>query len=332
MPAEQLPGHPRVAVVMEVPPPKDFLFQALKEASIPVAVECHARELESARLSGADVILVSLDEAMEPYLERVTDLALGSSLPVVFDDFEFSRELTGWERNRWLRHLRAKITGSSDTRPPLPAWAANSEQDRPQTGAGAERAPMVWVLGASIGGPEALRRFLEAMPEYVPAAFVMVQHMGPDFQRVLRDRLQRVTALEVVCAEDGQALTPGRVIIAGVGRRLGLNDDCTIRLGAIEADDGPLPSIDRVLFEVSAAVGADAGAIIFSGRDRDGLEGCGALKEKGGAVWVQDAGSAAISIAGDALRETGLPDFSGSPEQLAARVVEMARARQKRED
>lgn len=325
MPDNEIQAFPKVAVIMEVPPPKEFLRTALAEARIPIAAECNADELRPDQLSDADVILITLDEAMEPYLDRVTDLAVGSRLPVVFDACDWTRGLSGWDRNRWIRHLRAKITGSDDTRPPLPEHAANSEQ--PGAEAGVAGAVPVWVLGASIGGPEAVRRFLEALPDDVPAAFILVQHMGPEFQSVLADRLRRVTNLEVVCAEDGQALERGRVIVAPVGRRLVFGDAERVGLTLHVVTGGASPSIDQVLFEVSEAFGDRAGVIIFSGKDRDGVEGCSELKQHGGLVWTQDAATATISATADAVRQAGLSDYSGTPEQLAARLVRTAQAR-----
>lgn len=325
MPVEETatPDSPRVAVIYEVPPPKDYLQDALREAHIPVAAEYRAGELENLEITGADVILVTVDEAMEPYLELLAEFITHTSLPVVFEESEVSRHLEGWDRNRWLRHLRAKLIGSSDTRPPLPREAAN---DRLSTGGAESGSAMpVWVLGASIGGPESVRRFLEALPADVPAAFLLAQHMGPEFQRVLADRLARVTDLDVRCAEDGQELRPGRVIVVPVESGLGFDEAGRVKLEPREAVPGHAPSIDEVLTETAGAFGASAGAIIFSGQVRDGVDGCAEIKRRGGEVWTQDAASASISVIADGVREAGLSGFQGTPEQLALRLLEVAR-------
>lgn len=327
MPAEETVRHdpPRVAVIYEVPPPKDYLQDALQEAHIPVAATYRAGDLDDLEIAGADVILVTLDEAMEPYLERITEFMTGTSLPVVFEECEASRHLEGWERNRWLRHLRAKLLGSSDTRPPLPRRAANDRPAAPDPGP--PGGLPVWVLGASIGGPESVRRFLEALPADVPAAFVLAQHMGPEFQSVFADRLARVTELEVVCAEDGMDLRPGRVIVAPADAEVGFDEDRRVRLAPREAVSGSTPSIDHVLTAVSDVFGGDARAIIFSGQARDGIDGCTAIRRHGGEVWTQDAASSSISVIADGIRDAGLSTFQGTPEQLARRMVEYSRAR-----
>lgn len=322
MPAEQVtsPGAPRVAMIYELPPPKDYLQDALQEADIPVAAMYRVNELDSLEIPGTDVILVTIDEAMEPYMEKITDFVAHTSLPVVFEETDVSRSLDGWERNRWLRHLRAKIVGSSDTRPALPAHAANE-----MVRAAAEPAPgpvPVWVLGASIGGPESVRRFLEALPADVPVAFLLVQHMGAEFQRVLADRLARVTDLEVLCAEDGDRLKAGRVLVVPVDSRLSFDAEGRVRLSPLDAATRHEPSLDHVLDETATRFGSRVGAIIFSGQARDGVNGCSEVRRRGGPVWTQDAASASISTIADGIREAGLSQFDATPEQLAVHLLD----------
>lgn len=320
MPAEEPTSAegPRVAMIYEVPPPKDYLQDALEEAHIPLAAKYRVNELEGMELAGTDVILVTIDEAMEPHLEHIFDFIAHAGLPVVFEESEVSRHLEGWDRNRWLRHLRAKLVGSTDTRPPLPRHAAN---DHAPVAEGAPATLPVWVLAASIGGPESVRRFLEDLPADVPAAFVLVQHMGSEFQRVLADRLARVTGLEVVCAADGQSLRPGRVIVAPVDERMGFDEAERVRLTPGETNGQYAPSIDALLHEAVARFGSRLGVIIFSGQARDGVKGCAEVRREGGPVWTQDAGSASISTIADGIREADLSQFDATPEQLAAHLM-----------
>lgn len=326
MPAEEISsrGVPRVAMIYELPPPKDYLQDALAEVRIPLAATYRVGELESLELTGTDVILVTIDEAMEPYLEKITEFVADTSLPVVFEESDVSRHLDGWDRNRWLRHLRAKIVGSNDTRPALPAHAAN-ETDMPVSVEVADSFP-VWVLGASIGGPESVRRFLEALPADVAAAFILVQHMGAEFQRVLADRLARITDLDVVCAADGETLKAGRVIVVPVDSGLSFETDGRMRLSPLESATQYEPSLDQVLIETARHFGDRVGAVVFSGQARDGVDGCAEVRRRGGMVWTQDAASASISTIADGIREAGLSEYDAAPEQLAAHLLETVAA------
>lgn len=78
---------------------------------------------EALAASGADVVVVNLEPSEVAYLERLYDVLAGGSWHVIFNDAEASRNLSGWDRARWARHLAAKLVGSSDVDPPRPADA-----------------------------------------------------------------------------------------------------------------------------------------------------------------------------------------------------------------
>ena len=81
------------------------------------------------------------------------------------------------------------------------------------------------------------------------------------------------------------------------------------------------PSIDRVIEDVAERYGDAAGAIIFSGVSDDAVRGCSALAAKGGRVYTQSPESAVVSTMIDAVTETGVVSFSGSPKELAAKLI-----------
>lgn len=70
--------------------------------------------------SGADVVVVNLEPAEEDHLERLYDALEGSDWRVIFNDAEASRDLSGWDKARWARHLAAKLLGGVDVDPPRP--------------------------------------------------------------------------------------------------------------------------------------------------------------------------------------------------------------------
>lgn len=353
MQPDSLERNPKVALILEIPPSKDHLYQALREADITVVSECHAGNLDPVELAGADVILVILDEGLEPHLERVTNLVCGARLPVVFDDCRISRDLSGWERNRWARHLHAKLTGSHDTRPPVPEAlidleAQNDELIEPEAEFKAGReaefkagpkaefeaeseaamtkaAPAcdapIWVMCAAIGGPETVRRFLEAMPSGTQAAFMLLQHMSVDFQRALAKRLRRSTLLEVFDAADGDNPRAGCLLIVPLNGRFALDTDGCMHFRAGN-EANATAEIDRVLFELTEIYGSQTNAIVFNGYGSDGVAGCARLKRLGGKVFAQDAEDAAVGSTIHALREAGLVDFSGTPERLAQQFIQ----------
>lgn len=179
----------------------------------------------------------------------------------------------------------------------------------------------VWVLGASIGGPEAVREFLAGVPADVPAVFLLAQHMGADFLDLMVQQLARATTLPVRTVVDGDLARHGEVIVVPLVDRLQLDDTGRISVTGV-ADNSPYsPSIDRVMRDVADQFGRSAGAIVFSGMASDAIEGSVYLRERGGTVWVQDPGTCVISSMVDGAQDAGVVSFVGSPAELAREFV-----------
>lgn len=192
-------------------------------------------------------------------------------------------------------------------------------------GASAAAAPgmlrRVIVLGASIGGPDALRSFLGGIPENFPALFVLAQHLENGFFERLAQQLQKSSRLPVRVPEPGQRGVPGEVLVIPGKQRVQLDSDGTLHM--LEHDSPPkyTPSIDDVLRDVADTFGSRATAIIFSGMAGDAIEGAVYLTSQGGEVWAQDPASCVVSSMVDGARARGVVEFVGSPRELAERCV-----------
>ncbi len=78
----------------------------------------------------------------------------------------------------------------------------------------------VVAIGSSTGGPPALQNIFSAIQEKLPIAFVVAQHMPPDFTRAFAERLNRFSALDIREAQSGDLVRPGEVLIAPGGKNL----------------------------------------------------------------------------------------------------------------
>jgi chemosensory pili system protein ChpB (putative protein-glutamate methylesterase) len=179
----------------------------------------------------------------------------------------------------------------------------------------------VFVLGASIGGPEAVRDFLGAIPAGFPVMFILAQHMGEEFLELMSAQLRKAIAMTVRNPTHGERVSHGEVLIVPTTHRLQVDRDGVVTLAHLPEKPPYSPSIDLVLRDVADQFGADAGAIIFSGMAHDAVEGSKYLKEKGGTVWVQDPDTCVISSMVDGAREAGVVSFIGSPAQLATKMI-----------
>lgn len=184
----------------------------------------------------------------------------------------------------------------------------------------------VWVLGASIGGPESVREFLAELPRDYPALFLLAQHLGGEFVDLMARQLAKATPLTVRMPTHGERVGHGEIAIVPATHRLRVDAEGVIVLERDTERGEYTPSIDRVLHDVADRFGDAAGAIIFSGMSNDAVEGCNYLASKGGRVYVQEPDTCVTSAMVDGVRESGVVGFVGSPRELAEQLLAESRA------
>lgn len=177
------------------------------------------------------------------------------------------------------------------------------------------------MLGASIGGPEAVRSFLAGMKPGIGAGFVLAQHMGAEFIELMAAQLDKSSPVRVRVPIEGERFRHGQVIVVPVGKRLTVTPAGEVAMGAPTADSPYSPSIDRVLMDMADRFGSRCTAIVFSGMASDAVEGCKYLHARGGHIWVQDPNTCVISSMIDGAQAAGIVSFVGSPEALAQKVL-----------
>lgn len=179
----------------------------------------------------------------------------------------------------------------------------------------------IFVLGASIGGPEAVRTFLAGMKPGIGAGFVLAQHMGAEFIELMAAQLDKASPVRVRVPIDGERFRHGEVIVVPVGKRLTLDAAGHVVMGTPPAESPYSPSIDQVLMDMADRFGSRCTAIVFSGMASDAVEGCKYLHTRGGQIWVQDPNTCVISSMIDGAQAAGVVGFVGSPEALAQKVL-----------
>lgn len=181
------------------------------------------------RAKAPGALLVLLDSATEAALGKFDDLFADPALEVLFDDADVAARRTGWEEARWERHLNAKLSGSDDVLPGIAskdgsvdfeaemreltlAVAALPEEPRAPAHAPA-LVPGAVAIVAGVGGPDAVRQLLGALPAAFPRAILLRQRIeGAQYDRLVR-QMQRATSMQVVLAQAGDSLQPGTVYV-----------------------------------------------------------------------------------------------------------------------
>jgi chemosensory pili system protein ChpB (putative protein-glutamate methylesterase) len=141
----------RVALLAKAGESRNQLRTALQDLGADLVCEGDPSELSPAAVSGLNpkVMVVSLEPAIEAALDKFEEMLSSSSIEVVYDDAEVSGNLTGWDLNRWARHLAAKIIGS-DIMPPVPAGSAMESHDEWQPQPGAPETPAEAMADAKL--------------------------------------------------------------------------------------------------------------------------------------------------------------------------------------
>jgi len=154
----------------------------------------------------------------------------------------------------------------------------------------------VIAIGASTGGTEALRFFLQKVPANAPGILI-TQHMPAGFTKSFADHLNTICEVTVKEASDGERVMRGHAYIAPGGRHMEL-----YRSGAkyfIKVRDGELvnrhkPSVEVLFNSVAQHAGQNAVGIIMTGMGRDGAEGLLHMKEAGAKTIAQDEKSSVV--------------------------------------
>jgi two-component system, chemotaxis family, protein-glutamate methylesterase/glutaminase len=177
--------------------------------------------------------------------------------------------------------------------------------------AGRELRPSVLAIGASTGGPVALRQVLTALPRHFPLPVVVAVHMPGSFTKAYAERLNAVCAVEVREARDRDPLRPGQVLIAPGGLQMTVERGPSgHQVRVTEPLPGQIyhPSVDQLLSSVAASFSGKALAVVMTGMGSDGLEGARKLKAAGCSVWSQDEKSCVVYGMPQAIERAGLSD------------------------
>ena len=178
------------------------------------------------------------------------------------------------------------------------------------------------AIGASAGGVQALDSFFGNLPDRPNAAFIVVQHLSPDFKSMMAEILQRKTAMPVQPIEDGTRIEPSHVYVLPPKKHLVVSDRRLCLLKPPESFDYPIDKFFRSLVE-----GWDEKkiAILLSGTGTDGTVGIQAIGRAGGIGLVQSPETAQFKSMPSSAIPSGLVDEILSPQELAQTVFELIR-------
>ena len=182
----------------------------------------------------------------------------------------------------------------------------------------------VVVIGASMGGVQALRRLLGRLPADLPASLFVVLHTADHEPGLLARVLGSTSRLPVLTAEEGQSFAPAHVYVAPPDRHLIVgHDHVHVRRGPRE--HGSRPAIDPLFRSAAVNCTTRVIGVLLTGLLNDGTSGLQAIKRCGGLAVVQDPSDAAYDeMPRSAIRHVAT-DHVLPLEEISAGLVTRAR-------
>jgi two-component system chemotaxis response regulator CheB len=167
----------------------------------------------------------------------------------------------------------------------------------------------VVLIGVSTGGPDALATVLPALPATLRVPVLVVQHMPPTFTRLLAQRLDGRSKLEVREAQHGDVVRPGRVLLAPGDFHLRVQrvgTDVVARLDQGTPENFCRPSVDVLFRSAAQLYGGGCRGVVLPGMGSDGARGAADLTAAGGQVVAQDQATSVVWGMPGAVAQAGL--------------------------
>lgn len=342
---------PRLLIVADSPMQRIAIADAVSRSGFDVLHNIHSNRLkaEHCALSPCLWLLDVEDE------DEVLDL-LGYDAPLMLGITPAPPPINKSAYQKWVKSLSAKLNKILGDAPPLLVFddedlaeevSQQSESPTPHkanplyiTGNVTPNWEYVCVLAASMGGPEAVKRFLDCVPVTLPVAFVLVQHIDPNMQSVLPRVLGRHNGWKFDTEknfssqppDDEQRILPnlhlakGHVLVVPAVRQIDFGDcgevfaHASIHPESEKYKPWPgqyQPSINVVMRRAAEAFRSRLITIVFSGMGDDGSAAVTSVQEARGTIWAQSSGSCVCSSQPDNVRASGQVSFNGTPEVLA---------------
>ena len=184
------------------------------------------------------------------------------------------------------------------------------------------------VVGASPGGPPALRAFLLGLGPDWKIPVLIVQHMPATFTAILAEHLDKALPQKVQEAKDGMLIESRNIYIAPGDWHMTIRNDPIVK--QIKLDQGPQvnwcrPAVDPLFKSAADVYGNHALGVVLTGMGHDGRDGAKALVDVNGSVMVQDEATSVVWGMPGAVAEAGLAEIIKPIEGLSAACKAFAR-------
>jgi chemosensory pili system protein ChpB (putative protein-glutamate methylesterase) len=223
--------------------------------------------------------------------------------PIIFSEGS-THNAAGAYFSSWTRQLKTKLLGLEGLH-----QLANTNK---------VKATHIWVLAASTGGPEAVKKFLDVLPADLDVAFIYVQHLGEGQSQALSNSIVRDNHYESGVVIHGDVLTAGKVLVVPPEYQITLQPNGSVIAHPQKEWPGVYkPSVDHIVASVASNYGVCSGVIYFTGMGNDGARACRLMDLHGGQSWVQTLSSCVATSMPEQVISAGCASKIDTPENLA---------------
>lgn len=185
----------------------------------------------------------------------------------------------------------------------------------------------VIAVGASTGGPPAVKTILAPLPEKFPVPILVVQHIAANFSKSFVEWLDQASPLKVKLATHGEMIQPGFVYVGPDQSQMRVERSGRISLTRDEPENGLRPSVSYLFRSVAKVYGRRALGILLTGMGRDGAEELLLMKNLGATTIAQDKESSVVhGMPGEAIKLGGA-SLVMPPEKIAEMLTFFAHRR-----
>lgn len=198
--------------------------------------------------------------------------------------------------------------------PLQPEWGVEEEDKSP------ESLKSIVAIGASAGGLEALQRWFDSVPNDTGAAFVVIQHLSPDYKSIMDKLLERHTSMPTKVVDASMLVEPNHIYLIAPGKEMTLEGSHIVPIARNTNTRLHLP-INHFFRSIAHNMRFKSIGVILSGTGSDGCLGIKAIHESGGLVLVQSPDDSQFNGMPVNAIATGVVDLVASIEELTVTVV-----------
>jgi two-component system, chemotaxis family, protein-glutamate methylesterase/glutaminase len=189
----------------------------------------------------------------------------------------------------------------------------------------------VVVVGASTGGPQALRTVLTSFPADTAVPILVVQHMPAGFTRAFAERVDEIGPLPMREAKPGSKIEPGVILLAPGGFHMAVRRGGTIELNQAPMECGVRPAVNITMESAAAVYGAQTIGVVLTGMGHDGTRGAGLIRQAGGEVVAEHESTCVVYGMPRSVAEAGFADRVVPLQNIADAVTRMCKTPIRRE-